>query len=94
MKALTEDQIAETLQQEPLWRLAGGKLSREWTFPDFVAAVAFVNRVAAIAEEAAHHPDIDIRYNKVTLALVTHDAGGITANDVAMASRLSREFPA
>jgi 4a-hydroxytetrahydrobiopterin dehydratase len=52
----------------------------------------FVNRVAEIAEEAGHHPDIDIRYNRVTLGLVTHDAGGITAKDAEMAARLGREL--
>jgi 4a-hydroxytetrahydrobiopterin dehydratase len=51
-----------------------------------------VNRVAEIAEDAGHHPDIDIRYNRVKLGLVTHDAGGITAMDAAMAARLGREL--
>ena len=94
MKPLTEAEIAAALERDPLWKLTHGKLTRLWTFPDFAAAMAFVNRVAAIAEEANHHPDIDIRYNKVTLGLVSHDAGGITKRDVAMASRLTRDFPA
>jgi 4a-hydroxytetrahydrobiopterin dehydratase len=57
-----------------------------------VQAMTFVNRVADLAEQAGHHPDIDIRYNRVKLALVSHDAGGITARDATMARRLSSEF--
>jgi len=92
MKALTESEIAAFLGEEPRWMLADGKLLREWRFTDFVEAMAFVNRVAAVAEEAGHHPDIDIRYNRVRLGLVTHDAGGITKRDADMAKRFSREF--
>jgi 4a-hydroxytetrahydrobiopterin dehydratase len=65
---------------------------REWTFKDFVEAMAFVNRVAEIAETAGHHPNIDIRYNRVLLALVSHDAGGITERDIAMANRIGANF--
>ena len=93
MKALTESELAVFLGEEPLWMLADGKLLREWRFTDFGAAMAFVNRVAAVAEEAGHHPDIDIRYNRVRLGLVTHDAGGITKRDADMAKRFSHEFP-
>jgi len=94
MKALTDVEIANFLGGHPGWVLAEGKLIREWRFKDFVAAMAFVNRVAGIAEEAGHHPDIDIRYNQVRLGLVTHDAGGVTERDAAMASLLSLEFSA
>lgn len=92
MKALTESEVAVFLGEEPLWMLADGKLLREWRFTDFAEAMTFVNRVAAVAEEAGHHPDIDIRYNRVRLGLVTHDAGGITKRDADMAKRFSREF--
>jgi 4a-hydroxytetrahydrobiopterin dehydratase len=92
MKKLEADEVEKVLQDAPGWELAGGKLEREWTFKDFVAAMAFVNRVAEIAESADHHPDIDIRYNRVKLGLVTHDAGGITAKDAEMATRLGREI--
>jgi len=92
MKKLDEHEVRQALEAAPEWALAGGELEREWTFPDFVAAMKFVNRVAEIAEDAGHHPDIDIRYNKVKLGLVTHDAGGITASDAQMAARLSREL--
>ena len=93
MKALTDMELTAVLAREPLWISTEGKLVREWKFKDFVAAMQFVNRVAEVAEAAGHHPDIDIRYNRVRLGLVTHDAGGITARDADMAAHLSREFP-
>ena len=89
---LTPAEIEKALQNYPKWKLIDGKLSREWTFRNFVEAISFVNRVAPIAEAAGHHPDIDIRYNRVILSLVSHDAGGITQSDVAMAAQLSDEF--
>jgi len=92
MKALTEAEIADFLAEDKHWVFADGKLVRDWRFKDFVTAMEFVNRVAAVAEEAGHHPDIDIRYNRVRLGLVTHDAGGVTERDAAMAARLSKEF--
>jgi 4a-hydroxytetrahydrobiopterin dehydratase len=85
MTALTSSEITAFLEREPEWRLAHGQLEREWTFADFVHAMAFVNRVAEMAEAAGHHPDIDIRYNRVRLALITHDAGGVTGRDAEMA---------
>jgi 4a-hydroxytetrahydrobiopterin dehydratase len=88
--ALTAAEIEEVLKTNPEWKLQQGKLVREWTFKDFVEAIAFVNRVAGIAEAAGHHPDIDVRYNHVLLGLVSHDAGGITTRDAAMASQLSK----
>jgi 4a-hydroxytetrahydrobiopterin dehydratase len=92
--ALTASQIDDFTTANPEWKLQDGKLVREWTFQDFVAAMAFVNRVADIATSSGHHPDIDIRYNRVLLALVSHDAGGVTARDTAMAIRLGAEFAA
>ena len=77
------------LRREPEWKLESGKLVRDWSFKDFVEAMVFVNRIAALAEQVGHHPDIDIRYNKVRLGLVSHDAGGITERDAGMASRIS-----
>ncbi len=59
-KALSASEIEQVLQSHPNWKLQGGKLVREWTFKDFVQAMAFVNRVATLAETAGHHPDIDI----------------------------------
>jgi 4a-hydroxytetrahydrobiopterin dehydratase len=92
MKALTAAEIEEFLRHCPKWRLQGGKLIREWVFKDFLAAIAFVNRVAEVAEAAGHHPDIDIRYNRVLLAMVSHDAGEITERDTAMATRITVDF--
>jgi 4a-hydroxytetrahydrobiopterin dehydratase len=92
-KALSTVEIENALKSNPEWKLQGGKLIREWTFKDFVEAMAFVNQVATLAETAGHHPDIDIRYNHVLLGLVSHDAGGITARDTAMANRIDATFP-
>jgi 4a-hydroxytetrahydrobiopterin dehydratase len=62
-------------------------IRRTFTFPDFRGSMAFVNRVADAAEASDHHPDIDIRYAKVMLALVTHDAGGLTRRDTDLAEK-------
>lgn len=91
-KALTASEIEDVLRAHPEWKLKDGKLEREWTFNNFVEAMAFVNRIATIAEDAGHHPDIDIRYNRVLLSLVSHDAGGITERDAVMAARISAEL--
>jgi 4a-hydroxytetrahydrobiopterin dehydratase len=88
---LSDTEIQEFLHKNPEWALEDDMLVRFWTFADFVEAMAFVNRVARLAENAGHHPDIDIRYNRVKLALVSHDAGGITARDAAMAAQLSAD---
>ena len=88
-KTLSKEDISALLHELPEWALEEGKLVRFWTFPGFPEAVAFVNRVAQLAEQAGHHPDIDIRYNRVKLALVSHDAGGITARDRQMARQIS-----
>jgi 4a-hydroxytetrahydrobiopterin dehydratase len=89
---LSERELHDLLAELPEWAIEDGQLIRYWNFKDFVEAMSFVNRVAALAEEAQHHPDIDIRYNRVKLALVSHDAGGITARDAKMARRLSVGF--
>ena len=88
-QTLSKEDIRDLVNELPEWAIEDGKLVRFWTFPSFVEAIVFVNRVAQLAERAGHHPDIDIRYNRVKLALVSHDAGGITARDAAMARQLS-----
>lgn len=88
MSALSQQEIDARLGDLPDWKIAGGELERVFKFADFVAALAFVNQVGSLAEEAGHHPDIDIRYNRVRLALVTHDAGGITAKDFELAAAI------
>ena len=67
------------------WRREGNELVKTWSGKDFAAALAYVNLVGALAEEANHHPDIDIRWNKVTLRLSTHSAGGLTQADLDLA---------
>jgi 4a-hydroxytetrahydrobiopterin dehydratase len=69
----------------PRWEHLGGRLVAVRSFASFPAAIAFVDEVARLAEERDHHPDIDVRYRTVTLALVTHDAGGITEADLELA---------
>jgi len=88
MPLLTETEIQGRLAGVPGWQRRGQELRRSFSFPDFGAAMAFVNRVAGLAEAANHHPDIDIRYSKVTLVLSTHDAGGLTERDFALAESI------
>ena len=89
MQKLTDQQLQQALSTLPNWTLKNGELVQERTFKDFVTAMSFVNDVAQPAEAAGHHPDIDIRYNRVRLGLVTHDAGGITQNDAALAQKIN-----
>ncbi len=88
MPQLSASQIEKALQNLPDWELAGETIRKTFVFEDFVAAMGFVIEVAQLAEEVGHHPDIDIRYNRVVLALTTHDVGGVTERDV----RLAREI--
>jgi 4a-hydroxytetrahydrobiopterin dehydratase len=88
MIALTEQQLQTFLADNAAWSLVDGAITREWTFAGFPEAIAFVDQVARMAEAAGHHPDIDIRYNRVRLTLVTHDAGGITPKDAALAQQV------
>ena len=87
-QTLSPDQLQDLLRSLPSWQLEDGKLARIWTFPGFVEAMKFVGRVADLAERQGHHPDIDIRYNRVKLGLISHDAGGITSRDADMARLL------
>jgi 4a-hydroxytetrahydrobiopterin dehydratase len=89
MPVLEERLIAAKLKSMPRWKLERGELVRHCEFPSFVEAMEFVNSVAELAEGVAHHPDIDIRYNKVKLALVSHDQGGLTQRDMKMAGTLN-----
>jgi 4a-hydroxytetrahydrobiopterin dehydratase len=89
MPALSPDEITSRLASLRGWNIEQGELVRQFQFADFLGSIAFVNNVAQLAEAAGHHPDIDIRYNKVRLALTTHDAGGITAKDFDLAAKAS-----
>jgi len=90
MRTLSAREVASLLGALPDWRIEKGELTRTFTFKNFLAALAFVNEVGERAEEAGHHPDIDIRYNQVRLGLVTHDAGGLTAKDFELASAVNK----
>ena len=88
MPVLEERIVAVKLKAMPQWRLEKGELVRLSEFANFVEAMEFVNSVAELAEGAGHHPDIDIRYNKVRLALISHDAGGLTERDFDLAAAI------
>jgi len=87
MPALSAQEAEAYLKTLTGWQIEAGELVRTFQFKDFRAALGFVNKVGDAAEEAGHHPDIDIRYNRVKLALVTHDAGGLTAKDFDLAAK-------
>ena len=89
---LDEAQLIAAVAALPIWKLEHGELTRSITFADFNEAITFVNRVAILAEEVGHHPDIDIRYNRVRLALITHDVGGITNSDINLAQKIEKEL--
>jgi 4a-hydroxytetrahydrobiopterin dehydratase len=84
---LTDEEIAAALAALPGWTYAGNRLTRTVTHDSFAEAIAYVDRVAAVAEELDHHPDIDVRYRDVTLACWTHTTGGVTTADVELARR-------
>jgi 4a-hydroxytetrahydrobiopterin dehydratase len=90
MAVLTDSEIQQALGKLTGWQRNGIAIQRVFQFPDFKAAMDFVNKVANAAEIANHHPDIDIRYNKVITALVSHDSGGVTQRDVKMAERINQ----
>jgi 4a-hydroxytetrahydrobiopterin dehydratase len=85
---LSNDQIAIELKKLDGWSHEGNELRKTCVFHDFVAAVAFVNSVAVIAEKLNHHPDINIRWNRVSLMLSTHSEGGLTRLDFTLAKAI------
>ena len=85
MGKLSGAEVASRLGSVPEWKQNGDEISRTFAFKDFAGSLRFVNAVGAEAEKANHHPDIDIRWNKVKLTLSTHDAGGLTNKDFALA---------
>lgn len=88
MSDLLDDAAIDAGIRDLAWSRAGDRLVKEMTFRDFAEAMAHVNRVAEAAEAAGHHPDIAISWNRVTLTLWTHTAGGVTQNDLDMARTL------
>ena len=89
MELLTEDQITAELAAVPAWIRDGDSITTVTTRKDFRDALLYLGAVAYLAETANHHPDIAISWNKVTLTLSTHSAGGLTANDFTLARRIS-----
>jgi 4a-hydroxytetrahydrobiopterin dehydratase len=92
MTPLNSRQIVLRLKTVPLWSRRARTIRRTYVFKGFAGSVDFVNRVARSAEKANHHPDIDLRWNKVTLALTTHDKGGLTEKDFDLARRCDDIF--
>lgn len=92
MPRLDRRQISLGLKGVPLWSHSGKTIRRTFVFDGFLGSVDFVNRVARMADKADHHPDINIRWNKVTLALTTHSQGGLTRKDFALASQCEETF--
>jgi 4a-hydroxytetrahydrobiopterin dehydratase len=87
MAKLNSVQIKTALGSVTDWKKKGAVISRVYQLKDFPTAIKFVNAVARLAEKANHHPDIDIRWSKVTLSLTTHDQGGLTEKDFALAEK-------
>lgn len=90
MTKLTADQLAALGTDLPGWSVDGDAIRRTYQFGNFVEAMSFVTKVAILSEKANHHPDIDIRWNRVSLVLTTHDAGGLTDKDTGLASAIDR----
>ena len=89
MTALLSDiEIQRMLGKIPGWSRKGDSITKTFQFKDFLSAIDFVGGVAGVAEKANHHPDIDIRYNKVTFTLSTHSESGITQKDLDMAAQI------
>lgn len=88
MARLTEQQRQQFTASYPDWRLDGDSIVRTFRFTDFVEAMGFVTRVALLAEKAFHHPDLEVRFNRVTVRLTTHDEGGLSEKDIQLAERI------
>jgi 4a-hydroxytetrahydrobiopterin dehydratase len=87
---LKDTEIRARFSQLSGWTVEGNQLRCTRKFQDFIEAIAFVNKLVEPSEAAAHHPDIEISYNKVTVNLTTHDAGGLTEKDFALAQKISQ----
>ena len=88
MPRLTDDQARERAAALDGWQLGGTFIRKQYRLDGFKAAMAFVNRVAVLAEEADHHPDFLIEYDRVTLTLTSHDSGGLTERDFRLARKI------
>ncbi len=93
MATLSDDEIRTALEDLPGWELSGGQIAKEFKRDGFAGAIAFVVRLSYAAEAANHHPDLDIRYSRVRVALSTHSEGGITAKDIDLAHTIDGLAP-
>jgi len=87
---LSSDEIADRLRSLRGWEIKDGKLTKAFTFGDFIGAVGFVDRIAPIAEAEGHHPDLEVSWGRVVVELTTHSAGGLTAKDFKLASLIEK----
>ncbi len=85
---LNDDSIQDWIAARNGWSVTDGQLTKTFAFPAFRDSIVFVNRIATLADEADHHPDIDVRYDQVQIGLSTHSEGGITDKDTALAERI------
>lgn len=92
MPALTARQVSLRLKRVPDWSNRARTISRTFIFEGFLNGIDFVNRIAAKAQKNNHHPDVDIRFNKVKLKVSTHDAGGLTPKDFSLARQCDEVF--
>lgn len=90
---LSDAEVQDHLDKVAGWSLENGEITRRFTLKDFPTALVFVGAVGHLAEQANHHPDITINYNRVKLALITHDSGGLTTNDFDLAARINALMP-
>jgi 4a-hydroxytetrahydrobiopterin dehydratase len=90
-RLLTDEEVHRQLADLPDWSRSGQAITATYPLPTFAAALAFVQQVGDLAEELDHHPDIDIRFDQVTLSVFTHSAGGLTQLDIELAHRISAE---
>lgn len=90
MPQLSQQEIDSRICNLPRWAIESGELVRTFAFRDFLSSIDFVNQVAKAAEGSGHHPDIDIRYSRVRIALTTHDAGGLTEKDFNLAEEIDK----
>ena len=92
MTVLTHDETSEEMKDIPDWMHHAKTITRTYKFDCFLKSIAFVDQIAKRAQKLKHHPDIDIRFDQVTLVLTTHDAGGLTENDFTLAEQCDEEF--
>lgn len=85
---LSPDALTASMQRIPQWQLQGDKIRRPLEFADFNAAIAFINRIAPLADAADHHPEIFNVYNRVVIELTTHDSDGLTHKDIDLAEQI------